>query len=81
MPLVLTPDPGRPKTPAGSHDNDTLAEPVFAGLLKDWHTLSCAPGGMSVNAASLSDVLGQIRGAAVRDRCPNGTGWPSRASA
>jgi hypothetical protein len=65
----------------------TLAERVFAGLYADWQltTFGClhvvAPKGSPVFAGSLSEVVGQISGAAVRDRCPNGTGWPLRASA
>lgn len=81
MSLTSHPDPVRQETPAGPHE--TLAEPVFAGLLKDWHTLGCArtTGETPVNAASLSEVLGQLSGAADRGHCPRGTGWPARASA
>ena len=65
-------DPARLQTPAGPYG--TLSEPVFAGLLKDWHLLGCiriaAPEGTPVYAGTFS-------GAAVRDRCPNGTGWPA----
>ena len=66
MPLA-TPDPGRVKldTDPRTYGSATLpAEPVFAGLLKDWHLLSYV----------------RITGAAQRDRCPNGTGWPARSS-
>ena len=55
----------------------SLTEPVFAGLLKDWHLLGCiriaAPEGTPVYAGTSS-------GAAVRERCPNGTGWPAGRS-
>ena len=73
MSLALTPDPGRPKTHAGPHE--TLTEPVFVRLLKDWQLLGC------IRTPGLSDVISQASGAAVRDRCPSGTGWPAGASA
>ena len=79
-----TPDPGRSKLNTGPRtygSATSLAEPVFAGLLKDWSMLGCVritkPGGTPVNAASLSDVLGRLSGAATRGRCPSGTGWPA----
>ena len=70
--------------PASRAVSGTLAERVFAGLFKNWnlHILGCVhvavPRGTPVIAGdSLSAVVGTISGAAVRDRCPNGTGWPA----
>jgi hypothetical protein len=60
-----------------------LAESAFASLFAGWRliTFGClhlaVPAGTPlVTGATLSEVVGGIRGAAVRDRCPNGTGWP-----
>jgi len=65
----------------------TLAERVFAGLFPGWTLHALAGGCIAVprgtpviTGESLGTVVGQISGAAVRDRCPNGTGWPARIS-
>ena len=77
-------DPARPKTPAGP--DGTLAERVFTGLFANWQllTLDCihiaTPKGAPVYAGTLSEVVGAVAGAATRNRCPRGTGWPARAS-
>jgi hypothetical protein len=73
--------------PASRAPRGTLAERVFAGMFPHWDlmALGClhlaVPRGTPVIAGdSLSAVVGTISGAAVRDRCPNGTGWPAGAS-
>ena len=74
------PDPARLKTQADprTYGSATLpAEPVFAGLLKDWPLQGCV---RIVNASPLSGAAGRITGAAVWDRRPSGTGWPVGAS-
>ena len=74
--------------PASRAERGTLAERVFAAMVPHWDLLAlgclhhAVPRGTPVIAGdSLGAVVGTIRGAAVRDRCPNGTGWPLRASA
>ena len=74
--------------PASRVSRGTLAERVFAGMFPHWDLLAlgclhlAVPRGTPViTGDSLSAVVGTITGAAVRDRCPNGTGWPLGASA
>lgn len=65
----------------------TLAERAFAAMFPHWDLTTygrlhlAVPRGTPVIAGdSLSAVIGTISGAAVRDRCPNGTGWPDRGT-
>jgi len=82
MHATMGPDPARDvKRP-------TLAARAFASLFRDWDlaTFEClhvaTPRGTPLIAGeNLSEVVGAVRGAAVRDRCLNGTGWPPRTLA
>ena len=84
--MTLThPDPVRVELETGPRTEGSatsLAERVFAGLFANWQllTLGCihiaTPKGAPVYAGTLSEVVGQISGAAVWARCPSGTGWP-----
>ena len=65
-----------------------LAESTFASLFADWRLITldgrclAVPRGTPfITGESLSEVVGQIRGAAVAGRCPRGTGWPGRTPA
>ena len=85
--MALThPDPLRAELKTGPRTGGSatsLAERAFAGLFTNWQllTLGCihiaAPKGSPIYVGTLSEVVGAISGAAVRDRCPNGTGWPA----
>ena len=62
-----------------------LAGRAFTAMFPRWDltTVGCVhvavPRGTPVIAGeNLSEVVGQIRGAAVRGRCVPGTGWPER---
>lgn len=73
----------RPGSRAGG-----LAESTFASLFADWRLitfgrlhLAVPQGTPVVTGDSLSEVVGRISGAAARDRCPRGTGWPGRVPA
>ena len=85
MPLTHQ-DPVRAKLdtdPRTEGSATPLAAKAFAGLYANWTllTLGClhiaAPKGTPVYAGTLSEVVGAISGAAVRDRWPSGTGWPA----
>ena len=80
-------DPVRSKIEPGSRTEGSGTPPagrVFAGLFANWQlmTLGCvhiaAPKGTPVYAGTLSEVVVAVAGAATRDRCPRGTGWPAR---
>ena len=82
--LALVPEASHGESRA---ERGSLAERVFASLFREWqlHTLGCVhvaarKGDPVFIGGTLSEVVGQISGAAVRDRCPNGTGWPSSGS-
>jgi hypothetical protein len=64
-------------------DGGALAGRVFASLFRDWrlHTFGCVhvaarKGDPVFIGDSLADVVVAIAGAATRDRCVRGTGWP-----
>ena len=66
-----------------SRDGDSLAGRVFSSLFREWqlHTRGCIhvaarKGDPVFIGGTLSEVVGAIAGAATRDRCPRGTGWP-----
>ena len=80
------PDPVRAELKTGpltGGSATSLAERAFAGLFTNWTllTLGCihvaAPKGSPVYAGTLSEVVGAISGAAVRERGHSGTGWPA----
>jgi hypothetical protein len=88
MPLTH-PDPVRAELETGPRTGGSdvsLAERVFAGLFTNWQLTTfgglhiAAPKGAPVYAGTLSDVIVAVAGAATRDRCPNGTGWPAGTS-
>ena len=83
MHVTTGPDPARVDSPGNRAGG--LAESTFASLFTDWRLITlgslclAVPRGTPfVTGYSLSDVVGHIRGAAVTDRCPRGTGWPDR---
>ena len=64
-------------------DRGALAERVSASLFRDWQlrTFGCVhvaarKGDPVFIGDSLADVVVAIAGAATRDRCVRGTGWP-----
>ena len=86
MHTTTGPDPARVDRPGNRAGG--LAESTFASLFADWRLITfgrlhlAVPRGTPfVTGAGLSEVVGAIRGAAVRDRCPRGTGWPDRIPA
>ena len=70
-------------SPRTGGSGTSLAERVFAGLFTNWQltTLGClhiaAPKDTPVYAGTLSEVVVAVAGAATRDHCPRGTGWPA----
>ncbi len=90
MQHVPEPDSVRPEPARGQRGESragTLEARVFRGLYPglDLHSASgvhvAVPKGTPVFAgATLTAVVWQISGAAVRERCPNGTGWPARTT-
>ena len=71
--------------PRAVHDTTSLAGRAFTAMFPRWDLTTvgrvhvAVPRGTPVIAGeNLSEVVGQIRGAAVRGRCVPGTGWPER---
>lgn len=88
MPLTH-PDPVRAKlkTDPRTGDSDTsLADRVYAGLFTNWQLLTrdcihiATPKGTPVHTGTLAEVVWAVAGAATRELCPNGTGWPPRTA-
>ena len=68
--------------PRTGGSDTSLADRVFAGLFANWQLLTrgcihvATPKGTPVYAGTLSEVVTAVAGAATREPCPRGTGWP-----